>query len=242
MTFSSYNPYNRYKRRLFQQVAGVGVVLLVMFSAFMIGYFIGHENSIHENISLNDQVKSLETERDGLQSTITDLRAQAKTANLRYEEAQKTTQTAAPTGANSELVDLVNKEVADGMDPQRISFLIRSNHPPRNCADPMTQRFIVSTPAYKGVANQASIASGAITVKASGASTRVDNKGEEEAWFDPTKPVTLEFAIKDGRVEKKQGIMPISYSAVLDGREYRFTVSESARSFAKVTYDSCDYP
>ena len=44
------------------------------------------------------------------------------------------------------------------------------------------------------------------------------------------------------KTDNKAGIMPLHHSVVSGNREYRFTIEEGARSFAKVTFDSCDYP
>lgn len=241
MGYNTYNPYDRYRQRLFQRMSGIAVVVAVMALSMMVGYFFGKQRAIQEDMFLNTRLKDLAAERDQLQNTVTDLRSEARTATMRYEDLQKTYQAAVPDGPVGEIINLVTKQLKEGMDPQRLAFLIRSARPPRNCTDPDTQRFIVSTPLYNGSSSQADINDGSIIVKGSGASARND-KGDKEAWYDPTKAVTLQFTTKDGQVENKQGVMPISHSIVFGGREYRFTISEGARSFAKVTYDSCDYP
>ncbi len=220
---------------------GFGAALFIMGCAASIGYFFGKERALQESVLLNGQIKTVVAERDAMQNDITNLRAQAQTATMRFETVQKDFQTAVPEGPTGDLIKLVNKQIEEGMDPERIAFLIRSNRAPRNCADPASQRFIVSTPAYTGAASEASIAEGGIRIRGSGASAK-NEKGDPEAWYDASKAVSLEFVIKNGGTEKKQGIMPLSHSIVLDGKEYRFTVTEGARSFAKVNFDSCDYP
>jgi hypothetical protein len=241
MTLKHYNPYDRYRQRTVQRVMGFAIVVFVMGFSVLVGYFFGKERAVQEGVFLKKQVASFEAERVKLQDTITELRTEARTATLRYEELQKTYDTAVPEGPVREIITLVNNQLAEGMDPSRLAFLIRSARPPRNCTDPETQRFIVSTPLYTGTESKVSIAQGAIQVKASGLSAK-NEKGDKEAWYDPSKAVDLQFALKDGQTEKKQGVMPLSHSVVVEGREYRFTVSEGARSFAKVTFDSCDYP
>ena len=58
---------------------------------------------------------------------------------------------------------------------------------------------------------------------------------------DPAQQVTVRF--KNGEVaETKKGILPLRHSIIVNNREYRFTVEEGSRSFAKVVYDSCAYP
>jgi hypothetical protein len=36
--------------------------------------------------------------------------------------------------------------------------------------------------------------------------------------------------------------MPLQHSMVVQNREYRFTIDAGAKSFARITFDSCDYP
>ncbi len=224
-----------------QRMSGFMVVIGVMLCAGLVGYFFGKERALQDTVFMKRQLAGYTAERDALQTTITELRTEARTATMRLEELQKTYDSALPDGPSRELIGLVNKQLSEGMSPERLGFLIRSARPPRNCTDPETQRFIVSTPLYTGTESKATVAQGGILVKASGLSAKND-KGDKEAWYDASKAVNIEYTMKEGRVEKKSGVMPLSHSIVLDGREYRFTVSEGARSFAKVTFDSCDYP
>ncbi len=237
----SYDPYRRYKRRSLQRMAGFGVVLLVMTAAAAFGFFLGRQNVFKNDMMMAAQVETLTQEKLQLEDALTEMRADALTANTRYEELQRTYAETVPEGPVQDLITLVHKLVSDGMDPERLAFLLRSARPPRNCTDPETQRFVVSTPAYKGPESKANIAESAIVIKGSGVSVR-NAKGDAEAWYDPGKSVTLEFILKDGRSEIKKGVMPIHQSLIVDNKEYRFTVSEGARSFAKVTFDNCDYP
>ncbi len=241
MSIYSYDPYNRYRRRNVQRVAGFSVVLLCMLAGGALGFFLGRQDVFRDELVMSSRVDALTDEKQALENTVTELRAEALTATTRYEELQKTYAETVPEGPVQDLITLVHKQIADGMDPERLAFLIRSARPPRNCAEPETQRFVVSTPAYKGPESKASISEGAIAIKGNGVSAR-NAKGDPEAWYDPSKAVTLDFVLKDGRAETKKGVMPIHQSLVFGDKEYRFTVTEGARSFAKVTFDSCDYP
>lgn len=241
MSIYSYDPYNRYRKRNVQRFAGFAVVLLCMIAAAALGFFLGRQHVFKDEIVMNSQVDALTLEKQELENTVTELKAEALTATTRYEELQKTMAETMPEGPVQDLIMLVHRQIADGMDPERLAFLIRSARPPRNCTEPETQRFVVSTPAYKGPESKASIAEGGIAIKGHGVSAR-NAKGAPEAWYDPSKAVTLDFVLKDGRAESKKGVMPIHQSLVIGDKEYRFTVTEGARSFAKVTFDRCDYP
>lgn len=241
MSLSYYNPNERYRRRFAQSMTGFAVAFAFLWAAGLAGYYLGKERGAQERSLLIRQADAVTKERDALQSEATKLKAEMRTAAARLEDMRASYQNVAPEGPAGELVRMVSKLVEEGMDPERLAFLIRANRTPRNCADPVSHRFVVATPAYSGAASEAKIAGGAIIISGSGESAQNEN-GKPEAWYDPAKAVSLEFRVNDGRVEKKKGIMPISHFVVLEGKEYRFTVNEGARSFAKVTFDSCEYP
>jgi hypothetical protein len=170
---------------------------------------------------------------------------------MRYEQLQETFQEAIPNGSMQSIIELVHKQLEEGMDPQRLEFVIRSARPPRNCTEPETRRFVISTPANKAAESRIEIAEAGISITGAGESARSD-KGQPEAWFDSAKPVKLVFTVKGGKqkedgttedlVEQKSGVMPIRHTLVSGLKEYRFSIEEGARSFARVTFDSCDYP
>lgn len=241
MKISPYNLQNRYRRKANERLAGVMVVLVVLFVAFGLGFLIGQQASKQQVKYLKSQVESVSKERDGLQQYVTDLRAETQTALARYAQIQKTYEEILPEGPLRDLTTLLKQQLDEGRDPSRLEFLIRSARPPRGCTEPETKRFVVSTPANKGPKSEISIAEGALIVKASGASA-MNSSGQPEAWFDPAQEVTFEFISQGGVSETKAGIMPFNHSIVVENREYRLAISEGSRSFVKVTFDSCDYP
>ncbi|MCB1562164.1 MAG: hypothetical protein KDJ75_01180 [Alphaproteobacteria bacterium] len=241
MSLAYYNPQERYRKRAAERIAGFAVVFCVLGLSVGLGFWFGKENAAQENSAMHHKVTDLEERLEQANSALTELRAREKTATARLERLQRTMQETVPEGPVEDLLALVRKQLEEGRDPERLAFLIRSARPPRNCVEPQTVRFVVSTPAYKGPDSAVTVADGTLTIKASGASAR-NEKGQAEAWYDPSKEVTLEFLRAGGEKDTKKGGMPLQHSMVVDGREYRFTVSEGARSFAKVTFDSCDYP
>ncbi|MCF8496768.1 MAG: hypothetical protein K9G62_08930, partial [Alphaproteobacteria bacterium] len=156
------------------------------------------------------------------------------------EQFQETYRRVIPEGPMQSLVDLVRKQLDEGMDPARLTFAIRSARPPQNCSDPESKRLVISTPAYKGPPSQIGIAEGAIVITGAGVSA-TNSTGAPEAWYDPSRKVSISFTA-GGKTETETGVMPLRHSVVAGGREYRLTIEEGARSFAKVTFDSCDYP
>jgi len=240
MHLNSYNPDARYKNRAAQRFAAFLKFLSVILVAGLIGFWAGKQFAAEQLMVLQDKTKSLTIERDTLQVEATEIRAQAQTAETRYRQLQEQVDSIIPKGPMQDLATLVREQLEQGMDAERLAFVIRSARPPSNCNEAELKRFVVSTPANSGPASKVSIADGAITIEGSGQSARND-RGQPEAWYDPAQPVKVVFS-HNGRIEEKRRTLPIRYSVVSNNREYRFTIESGARSFAKVVFDSCDYP
>lgn len=240
MTLRSYNPHTRYKERAAQRfTALLGYFALILVS-ILIGFWVGKQYAATNVITLQDELISVQEERDLLQANATELSAAAQTANMRYEQLQEEVESIIPKGPMQNLVTLVRDQLKQGTDPERLSFVIRSARPPSGCVDPDTKRFVVNTPAYSGPKSAAVIADGLISIYGSGSSAKND-KNLPEAWYDPAKKVEINFSYND-KVETKTGTLPMRYSIVAGDREYRFTIEPGAKSFAKVVFDSCNYP
>jgi hypothetical protein len=240
MPLNSYNPSSRYRERNAQRMTNAISMLIVIALSACVGFWMGKQYGVEQNISLEDQVESLTKERNTLQGNVTELRAEAQTANTRYEQIKAEYNAILPEGPMQDLTRLVRQQIDQGMAPERLAFVIKSARPPTGCTDPETKRFVVSTPSYTGPDSSASVADGGIVIKAKGASAS-NKDGKPEAWFDSAKDVEVSFISPEG-TEVKKGIFPIRHSVVHAGREYRFTIEEGAKSFAKVVFDSCAYP
>lgn len=240
MSLNSYNPHRRYKERAAQRMASMLAMLAVILLSGLVGFWIGKQYGAGHVITLKDEVIALTQERNTLQEQITEATAAAQTANKRYEQLQEEVESILPAGPMQDIVTLVREQLKQGMKPERLSFVIRSARPPTGCVDPDSKRIVISTPANKGPKSIALIADGLIEISGAGQSARNQN-GQPEAWYDPAKRTEIYFRY-DKKMEVKKGVLPLRYSVVAGDREYRFTIEAGARSFAKVTYDSCSYP
>ncbi len=240
MSLSSYNPHNRYRERAQARLTNAISMLLVIALSACVGFWMGKQYGVEQNISLEEQVTSLTKERNTLLSNVTELRAEAQTANTRYEQIKAEYNAILPEGPMQDLTRLVRQQIDQGMAPERLSFVIKSARPPTGCTEPETKRFVVSTPSYTGPDSSASVADGGVVIKAKGVSAS-NKDGKAEAWYDPAQNVEISFTSPEG-TEVKKGALPIRHSVVHSGREYRFTVEEGAKSFARVVFDSCAYP
>ncbi len=240
MRVSSYNPRDRYKRKNSEQMLAFGVVLFVLLLAFGLGFLLGASGQDQSSLATARQNEELLNQREELQDQVTALSAEIQTLQTRIEQQQESFDETLPEGPLRELVPLLKDQLDEGRDPERLAFLLRSARAPRNCSEPQAKRFVVSTPAYDGPVSEVSLEDGALMITGRGRSA-INLEGLPEAWYDPSKSVEITFTTPEGTHTKK-GTLPLRHSVVVNGREYRLSISDGAQSFAKVDYDSCDYP
>ncbi len=206
-----------------------------------LAFYLGRLQAEQSLRILHEQKKVSETQIEELQDKLTRLRAEAQTANIKLMQAHESFSEALPEGPMQELTVLLKQQIDGGVDPKRLETVLRSVRPPQNCSEPQTKRFVIMTPAYTGPQSKMSTNEKEITLTGSGDSAK-NSKGKAEAWFDPSKSVTLAFETNEGAKQEKTGHLPIYHSIILGEKEYRFTIAQGEQSFAKVTYDICDYP
>lgn len=242
MAIGQYNPRSRYRDRAIQRFNKVILFCVAMGACFGFGFFIGGQNAVVQNGTLKMEVEDMSGKLETLQDELTTVRAEAQTASSRLEQLKNLYEKEMPQeGPLREIVEMVRKQIEDGMAPERLAFVLRSARPPRNCSDPSSKRFIIKTPEYKGSESAVIVGEGAVVIIGTGTSAKTKD-GKLESWFDPTQQVNLTFKNSSGESERKSGILPFQHSVISKGKEYRFTLAEGEKSFVKVTFDSCDYP
>ncbi len=240
MSFSSYNPNDRYRQRSARRTSSILTFMFVFFAILGTGYWVGGVRSQQRIYILQEEKRILGEESADGQNVMIELRAEAQTASVRLEQLRASYDELLSDGPMRDLVTLVRKQIDQGVDADRLESVILSARPPQNCSDPENKRFVVTTPVYNGPSSKASIRGG-IYVFGKGVSSK-NSKGKREAWFDPSQPVEVTFKAKGQTSTTKKGILPIHNSMVVGNKEYRFTITAGARSFVKVTFDHCDYP
>ena len=217
----------------------LGVILIIALGA--VCYWRGREQAISEGLAYKEEYTKLQKEREQVDQTITQLRSDVQTAQVQLQKLEAQYKQDVPQGEFKTLTDLVKKQLDGGIKAERLSFVIDSARPPRNCSEPQVKRFVMKTPVYNGPQGAVSFGNGVITVAGEGAAS-VTAAGKAEAWYDPGKSVKITFTEIGGKQTVKEGLLPIQYSTVIGNKEYRFTVAAGERSFISVTSDSCDYP
>lgn len=195
------------------------------------------------------EVTRLEKELAGLQSQLEQVQEDKRELRVALEETRDELQTwqqryreEVPSGEPAELLRLVRQRLDDGVSAERLAFVVSKARNETTCnAGPVTRRFVVQTPLTNGAADAVAFAENTITVTANGQSAQ-DAQGRPEAWFDPSKPITVRFTLPGGEGSQVEGTLPLHHAIVRDGREHRFSVIAGQRAFVEVTWEGCEYP
>ena len=190
--------------------------------------------------------EQLEADLEGFQRANLELRDQLALVGERSEEAEAALEDMRqryaadiPTGEAADLLEQVRAQLGAGVAPERLAFLIEAAGLPVCQSAPVTKRFMprtISTEPRSFIRFD-----DRITVTGEGESARND-AGMAEAWFDPEKPVRLEFRMLDGSSTSIEGIVPFTHQMAVDGREYRFSVVQIMPRFVEMTAQACPMP
>ncbi len=241
MNIPIYDPHARYRQRSAKRIGNFLAAAFVISAIFGGGFWLGTISAQQNTYILEQEKRVLAQEQARLQDQMTQMRAEAQTATVRLEQLRTNYEELISDGPMQGLVELLKKQIDKGVDTGRLESVISSARPPQNCSTPQNKRFIVKTPVFKGPISKASIAGGKITIWAEGASAQSGN-GEKEAWFDPNQPIKTTIKREGKDVVVKEGLLPFYHSAVLGDKEYRLSIEAGNKSFAKISYDYCDYP
>lgn len=222
--------------RMVRFLFGVIAVLGVGAYGYQVGVATGQARS-----------EQLEGDLARFQRANLDLRDQIAVAGKRSEEAQAALEDMRaryaaniPSGDAADLLDQVRAQLGAGVAPDRLAFLIEAAGLNACQNAPVTKRFMPRTPISTGPRSFVRF-DDRITVTGEGESARND-AGLPEAWYDPARPVRLEFRMLDGTSTSIEGIVPFTHQMVVDETEYRFSAVPGERRFLEVTAQACPLP
>ncbi|WP_025897682.1 hypothetical protein [Sneathiella glossodoripedis] len=206
------------------------------------GYFEGQSEADRRVANYQDQLDILAQENTNLNEKIRAAMDKQSAALTEARAWRDRFEKEIPTGPTLEILDLVRARMEDGVDATRLLNVISLVQNKSRCDEnPETKRFIVNTPIYQSPDNSISLGNGTVTVTGDGEPT-LNEEGKPEAWYDPTKAVTITFTQLGGRSEKLEGLLPIQKSLVFGTNEYRFNIVKGRQSFASITVTRCDFP
>jgi len=245
MTLSGYSTRldrkrgNRWRMAMFRLLAYAAVIGAISYWA----YSMGGERVANRNRALEQQMVILEDENQRLRAE-TDAAVAARVAAVdRASMFQRQYEQGVPQGQVREIMGAVRDRLAQGVDPERITFVIGAVQNETRCASEVTsRRFIVQTPISEGTNGSVSFANRAITVTGKGEPS-LDSGGNLVGWFDNSKPVSLNFAVPGGDATAVAGLLPLHHAVVLGDKAHKFTVAAAdTRGFVMVSEQVCDYP
>jgi outer membrane murein-binding lipoprotein Lpp len=218
------------------------LVLVLLLTAGLFAYETGQIAARMPMTKLEKQVAELNQTLAALQQKNAELAADAEAARQSEAQLQNRYQEEVPSGQSKELFEILRERMAAGVETKRLAFVIESTGNIRTCdKKPVTKRFLVQTPLYRGANDSVTFGGEAITVTAKGDNAATAD-GRAQAWFDPAKPVTVQFAEIGGRTTERSGKLPLQHSVVVGGSEYRFTIQIGPQGFVKVSGERCKFP
>jgi cytoskeletal protein RodZ len=146
-----------------------------------------------------------------------------------------------PSSEAAELLARLRAQLSAGIDPGRLAVLIEAAGQEDTChSEPVTKRFMPRTPLSSGPVSWVRF-DDHITVTGEGESARSET-GLAEAWYDPARPVRLQFRTFGGESTTVEGVVPFNHRMAVDGKEYRFSAVSTAPRFLEVTGQACPLP
>jgi len=242
MTLGLYETRARRARRIRWAIVKWILVLAAISAAGVYGYVSGTTLEQRKVAALNDEIEHLSRRLEDLQAEQGSLQAALAKSNSKLAEVTARYERDVPNGPLAEIIARVQERLEAGVALERIGFLVGAAENERDCKGaPVEKRFLLTTPLSNGGNDFVRFASGTIIITGAGVPA-FNADGQEEAWFDPGKPITLRFERPDGKVEETQGRLPISRSLVVGDREHRFKIVAGERGFVRVVADSCAFP
>lgn len=212
MSLGVYDPERRYRRRSAERRKRTFQILLLIVLVGGFGYWMGKVSVRSDAAAARLIAQQAEKERDELLAEVTALRARVTETQIisTHLDTRIANQNPAPEALRA----------------------------PRECQPKETRQLLVGTGEHVSTANNVSFADGLLTVGGSG-QPAVDMQGKTQAWFDPGKPVSLQFSIREGETGEKKALLPFEHVVVADGKEHRFSIAAGPQSFVEIVLESC---
>ncbi len=162
------------------------------------------------------------------------LRGQLDEARARADAAESLYRAVVASDDVKAVAQAARARLDAGVDAKRLLFVLNNAEKPRKCTDVVTKRFMVKTERLESDATWVRFGD-LVTVTAQG----VAGNGSERL-FDPSKPIRMQFTQIGGKAMELDGVLPLQYSMMAKGSEYRFNITAGERGFVDVASDRCD--
>lgn len=241
MSLGRYDYERRYRHRFWSGVVKVGLLAAIVLGIALFSYQMGIEQIKGRDASLREENATLSRQKIELELLASQMQTAVRSSEAKIVELETRLQREVPTGDIARLVQLTQTRLSQGLNVNRLAFVIEQAQTHRDCQAAETKRFTLATPLLRTGGRSVSFGSGSVAVSGSGQSARND-KGAPENWYDPALPVTLKFTGIDGKDSEITGTLPFNHAVVVKGFEYRFAFAAGSRSYIDVTADRCPFP
>lgn len=232
----------RYRSRRSQQRQVVSLIAVAILAALLGGYFTGKKHMLDKYRAVRGLMQEDRAANKSLESRLTELEGEIQARETELEQLRLQYEEEVPKGEVKDLMVLVNKKLARGLDANRLALVIDSARPPHGCSKTDTQPLLVVTPGYGGPQPTLDFTEEGLVITAEGHPALNAEEGREESWFDPAQTVSLSFVHSSGTKTQKSGLLPLQHSMVVGDREYRFSIGQGARSLIDISFNHCSYP
>ena len=238
----------RRRRQKFQAFAAtVGKLVLVIVLLVAVAYA-AFEAGTAKNI---ENVKRMRASLADAEEQKLELIAAKETAQERVRrmagtlaELEKNYRENVPEGQVAELLSLTRQRLADGVDAERLRFLLENAAVERSCDKVSeTEKLLIRTPLSTVLDNNTvGFADNQIVINADGKALQGDGEFVPST-FDPLQPIYVRFLSIGGDIEKVEGRLPLNHAVVLDKNEYQFQfINEGDGGQITISMRRCDYP
>lgn len=218
------------------------VTLAAIVAAGVYSYETGNRLAEREVTRLHEEIDGLALRIEELEEQNARLADTAALADQHAQEWQQRYRREIPSGEIKKLYDLTRRKLEEGVNAGRLAFVLSEAADRTECADGIeTKRFYVKTPLYRGANDAVSFGNNVVTVTAQGVPA-VDGAGNQQARYDPAKPVVVRFSRLGGDASEATGLLPLHHALVIGDSEYRFSMVAGAAGMMKVTGGRCSYP
>jgi hypothetical protein len=242
MSLGRYEP-DRSRRSPMARILRLTAAVAVLAGIGLFAFQLGIEDERTRQGRLADEVARLQEADQQLTQANAGLRRELQTAQTRLGELQTALGGAPKLSESAQLLlPVLERKLADGVDPKRLAEVVAAADKPRECDAPESKRFLVRTArGTDGPNYSVSFANGLVTVSGQGAPAK-NAEGRLESWFDPAEPVTIRFTQIGGRSAEAAGTLPLHQTLAIGQAEHRFSVMASSRGFVQVTSERCKLP
>lgn len=233
---------DRRRREFRWRLVRWSIAFAAVFAAGFYAYETGTGLAEREVVRLRDEIASLNRTIEELTDEKVRLADAAAVAAKSAKDWERRYGRDVPTGEVKKLYDLAQQKIQEGVDPNRLTFVLSQTGQERECDEAVeTKRFYVKTPLYSGANDSVGFGGNRITLTAEGAASK-DETGNPLARFDPAQPILVRFVLLGGGGSEATGMLPLHHTLVSGDKEYRFSLVSGAPGMVKVTGGFCSYP